>query len=41
MIGFRIDGKKVKFDISPQQAARAGLRISSQLLALARVVQSR
>jgi uncharacterized protein DUF4154 len=41
MIGFRMDGKKVRFDISPQAATRAGLRISSQLLALARVVQSR
>ena len=41
MIGFRIEGKKVRFDISQQQAARAGLRVSSQLLALARVVQSR
>ena len=41
MIGFRIDGKKVRFDISPQTATRAGLRISSQLLALARVVQAR
>jgi hypothetical protein len=41
MIGFRMDGKKVRFDISPQAATRAGLRISSQLLALARVVQAR
>lgn len=38
MIGFRMDGKKVRFDISPQQASRSGLRISSQLLTLARVV---
>jgi hypothetical protein len=41
MIGFRREGNKVKFDISPQQATRAGLRISSQLLALARVVPAR
>ena len=41
MIGFRMDANKVRFDISPQAAARAGLRISSQLLKLARVVPPR
>ena len=41
MIGFRMDGKKVRFDISPQQASRSGIRISSQLLTVARVVPSR
>jgi len=41
MIGFRMDGNKVRFDISPQQASRSGIKISSQLLTVARVVPSR
>jgi hypothetical protein len=36
-----MDGKRVRFDISPQHATRSGLRISSQLLTLARVVPQR
>ncbi len=38
MIGFRVQGKKVRFDINAQNAERAGLKISSKLLRLARVV---
>lgn len=38
MIGFRVEARKVRFDINPQEAARARLKISSQLLRLATVV---
>jgi uncharacterized protein DUF4154 len=38
MIGFRMEQRKVRFDINPQPAARARLKISSQLLRLAQVV---
>jgi hypothetical protein len=41
VIGFRMDGKRVRFDINPEHASRSGLRISSQLLSLARVVPAR
>jgi len=35
MVGFRIAGNTVRFDINLREATRAGLRISSQLLRLA------
>lgn len=41
VIGFRMDGNRVRFDINPDHASRSGLRISSQLLTVARVVPAR
>lgn len=38
MIGFRNEGRKVRFDINPGSAERARLTLSSQLLKLARIV---
>jgi hypothetical protein len=38
VIGFRMDGDRVRLDINPSAAARARLRISSELLKLARIV---
>ena len=38
MIGFRTERQRVRFDINVGQASRAGLKISSQLLKLARIV---
>jgi hypothetical protein len=38
MIGFRTEENKVRFDINVEAAERAGLKISSQLLKLGRVV---
>lgn len=38
MIGLRLEQRKVRFDIAPDTAARAGLKLSSQLLKLARIV---
>jgi uncharacterized protein DUF4154 len=38
VIGFRLEGNKVRFDINVDAARRSGLRISSKLLRLARVV---
>lgn len=35
MIGFRLEGNKVRFEINSDAVARAGLQISSQLLKLA------
>ena len=40
MIGFRTERRRVRFDINVAQASRAGLKISSQLLKLARIVGS-
>jgi len=40
MIGFRMEGRKVRFDINPEPVERAGLRMSSQLLRLARIVNA-
>ncbi|MFA5083523.1 MAG: YfiR family protein [Hydrogenophilaceae bacterium] len=37
-IGFYLDQNKVRFEINPAAASRAGLKISSQLLKLARIV---
>jgi hypothetical protein len=41
MVGFRIVGERVRFDINLEQANRCGFRISSEVLKLARVVQTR
>jgi len=38
MIRFRRDGERIAFDINVASAERAGLRVSSQLLKLARIV---
>lgn len=38
-IGFRSEGAKVRFDINPGAVDRAGLKMSSQLLKLARIVR--
>jgi hypothetical protein len=38
IVGFRMSGNRVRFDINLGQASRARLRISSELLKLARVV---
>jgi hypothetical protein len=40
MVGFRVQGELVRFDINADQVAKAGLRMSSQLLKLARIVRS-
>lgn len=40
-IDFYLSDGKVRFEINPQSALRCGLKISSQLLNLGRVVQSR
>lgn len=39
VIGFFIDGEKVRFEINNEAAQRAGLKLSSQLLKLARLVK--
>lgn len=41
MINFVLEGSKVRFDINQEAAERAGLRISSRLLALAKHVKGR
>jgi hypothetical protein len=38
VIRFRMEGDRVRLDINPSAAARARLRISSELLKLARIV---
>jgi hypothetical protein len=40
IIGFRLEQRRVRFDINPVSAAQAGLRVSSELLKLARIVSS-
>lgn len=40
MVGFRAEGNRVRFDINVEQAGRAGLKVSSQLLKLARIVRT-
>jgi YfiR/HmsC-like len=37
VINFYTDGKKLRFEISPRAAEQVGLRLSSRLLALARI----
>lgn len=39
IIGFVVEDKKVKFEISTDNAKRAGIRVSSKLLKLAKVVR--
>jgi hypothetical protein len=41
MIGFVVQGKRVRFDVNRAHAARAGLRLSSQLLQVARAVDGK
>jgi hypothetical protein len=41
MIGFRMVDNRVRFDINVEQATRSGLRISSEVLKLARLVRTR
>jgi hypothetical protein len=38
IIGFRTQDRRVRFDINAQRAEQAGLKLSSQLLKLARIV---
>jgi len=40
MVSFVIEAKRVRFQINRGAAEHAGLRISSKLLALARIVES-
>jgi hypothetical protein len=41
MIGFRTVDNRVRFDINVEQASRSGLKISSEVLKLARVVRTK
>ncbi len=41
MIGFRTVDNRVRFEINAEEAARAGLKISSEVLKLARLVRTR
>ncbi|HUI76802.1 MAG TPA: YfiR family protein [Bryobacteraceae bacterium] len=41
MVNFYIEDRRIRFEINPKAAARSGLRISSQLLKLARVVDAK
>lgn len=41
IVNFYLEGKKVRFEINAQAAQRHGLKLSSQLLALARLVGER
>lgn len=40
-INFIIEDKKVRFEINPEAVSRAGLKVSSKLLALAKIVKPR
>ncbi|HUJ15343.1 MAG TPA: YfiR family protein [Thermoanaerobaculia bacterium] len=40
IVGFRVEGTSVRFEINLQQAEKARLKMSSQLLKLARIVTS-
>lgn len=40
MINFFMEGNKIRFEINKEAAERAGLRVSSQLLKLAKIVTS-
>lgn len=40
MINFYLDGSKVRFEINPATSQRVGLKISSQLLSLGKIVES-
>ncbi|MBZ0094323.1 MAG: YfiR family protein [Sulfuricella sp.] len=39
MVNFYLEQNKVRFEINNEAAGRAGLKVSSQLLKLARIVQ--
>jgi len=39
IINFYLDGRKVRFEINPTAARREGLKISSQLLSLGKIVE--
>lgn len=39
IVAFRLEESRVRFEINPDAASRAGLRVSSQLLNLAKLVQ--
>ncbi len=41
MIGFRMEDNKVRFEINVDAAERSGLKLSSKLLSVARIVHSR
>jgi uncharacterized protein DUF4154 len=41
MIGLRLEERRVRFDINPEPAAESGLKLSSQLLKLARIVSTK
>jgi hypothetical protein len=41
MVNFFIEDRRIRFEINPQAAARSGLRISSQLLNLSRIVDAK
>jgi hypothetical protein len=41
IIGLRLEGGRVRFDVNIEAADRSGLRLSSQLLHLARIVRAR
>ncbi len=41
MINFYMEKKTVRFEVNPKAAARAGLRFSSNLLRIARIVEER
>jgi hypothetical protein len=40
-LGFFVDEKKIRFEANPDAAQRAGLKLSSKLLKLARIVKGR
>jgi uncharacterized protein DUF4154 len=40
IVGLRVQGKTVRFDINVEEAEKAGLKMSSQLLKLARIVRT-
>lgn len=40
MINFYMEEKRVRFEINPKAASRAGLKISSNLLKIARIVEA-
>ena len=39
IINFYLEGKKVRFEINPTTAGREGLKVSSQLLSLGKIIQ--
>jgi hypothetical protein len=41
MVNFYIEDRRIRFEINPKSAARSGLRISSQLLKLSRIVDTK